>query len=101
MRLMVMFDLPVQTNEQKRSYRKFRKELINEGFLMIQYSVYVRVCVSKQSAGYMEKRIAEFAPENGLIQTMMVTEKQYNDMNFIAGEFKQDVRNTSDRTVIL
>lgn len=96
-----MFDLPVQTNEQKRSYRKFRKELINEGFLMIQYSVYVRVCVSKQSAGYMEKRIAEFAPENGLIQTMMVTEKQYNDMNFIAGEFKQDVRNTSDRTVIL
>ncbi|MFZ2354204.1 CRISPR-associated endonuclease Cas2 [Paucilactobacillus nenjiangensis] len=101
MRLMVMFDLPVQTSEQRKDYRRFRKALINEGFLMIQYSVYVRVCVSKQSAGYMEKRISEFAPDDGIIQSMMITEKQYNDMNFITGEFKDDVRNTSNRTVIL
>lgn len=43
MRLMVMFDLPVETSEQRREYRRFRKSLINEGFCMIQYSVYVRV----------------------------------------------------------
>lgn len=96
-----MFDLPVETSQQRRNYRKFRKKLINEGFLMIQYSIYVRVCVSKQSAGFMEKRIADFAPDEGIIQTMMVTEKQYNDMHFIAGEMKKDVRNTSNRTVIL
>ncbi|WP_170999534.1 CRISPR-associated endonuclease Cas2 [Paucilactobacillus kaifaensis] len=101
MRLMVMFDLPVETSKERKAYRKFRKELINEGFLMIQYSIYVRVCVSKQSAGFMEKRIAEFTPELGIVQTMMVTEKQYNDMNFLLGEPKKDVRNTSDRTVIL
>lgn len=96
-----MFDLPVQTGEERREYRKFRKELINEGFLMIQYSVYERVCISKQSAAFLEKRIAEFAPVEGVIQTIMVTEKQYNAMNFIIGENKQDVRNLSDRTVIL
>jgi len=101
MRLMVMFDLPVETSQQRRNYRKFRKNLINEGFLMIQYSIYVRVCVSRQSARFLEKRIATFAPADGVIQTMMVTEKQYNDMHFLAGEFKKDVRNTSDRTVIL
>lgn len=101
MRLMVMFDLPVETSIQRKRYRQFRKVLINEGFLMIQYSVYVRVCVNRKSAMYMENRIAHFAPKEGLIQTLMLTEKQYNDMHFIAGESKKDVRNMSDRTIIL
>lgn len=60
MRLMVMFDLPVETSEQRREYRKFRKKLINEGFMMMQYSIYVRVCVSRQSAKFMENRIKLF-----------------------------------------
>lgn len=96
-----MFDLPVETSEQRKNYRKFRKKLINEGFMMIQYSIYVRVCVSKQAAGFMEKRITEFAPNEGIIQTMTITEKQYNDMHFLAGEFKKEVKNLSNRTVIL
>lgn len=54
MRLMVMFDLPVETSKQRREYRKFHKRLIQEGFLIIQYSVYARVCVSRQSANFME-----------------------------------------------
>ena len=57
MRLMIMFDLPVETSEERKEYRKFRKNLINEGFIMIQYSVYVRVCVNKKSAEFTEKRI--------------------------------------------
>ncbi|AMV69546.1 CRISPR-associated endonuclease Cas2 [Pediococcus damnosus] len=101
MRLMVMFDLPVETSEDRRNYRKFRKALLNEGFLMVQYSIYVRVCVDKKSANLMEKRIATFSPANGLIQSLMVTEKQYNSMNFIVGESKQDVRNSADRTIII
>lgn len=43
MRLMIMFDLPVETSEDRRNYRKFRRALIDEGFLMMQYSIYVRV----------------------------------------------------------
>ncbi|AVL00698.1 CRISPR-associated endonuclease Cas2 [Pediococcus inopinatus] len=101
MRLMVMFDLPVETSKDRRNYRKFRKALLNEGFLMIQYSIYVRVCVDKKSANLMEKRIATFSPPDGLIQTLMVTEKQYNSMNFITGEFKKDVRNSAERTIII
>ena len=62
MRLLVMFDLPVETSEDRKAYRHFRKALLNEGFLMIQYSVYVRVCVSKQSAQFIENRIAGFTP---------------------------------------
>ena len=101
MRLMVMFDLPVETSHQRRAYRVFRKKLIQEGFLMIQYSVYVRVCVNRKAAQFMEKRISNFLPENGLVQTLMLTEKQYNDMHFLLGEEKDEVRNSSARTVIL
>lgn len=101
MRLMVMFDLPVETSYQRRAYRKFRKKLVEEGFLMIQYSVYVRVCVSRQSATFMENRIKYFMPDEGLVQTMMVTEKQYNSMHFLLGKKKEDVRNSAKRTVVL
>ncbi|TWW10885.1 CRISPR-associated endoribonuclease Cas2 [Dellaglioa algida] len=101
MRLLVMFDLPTKTSSERRAYRHFRKSLLNEGFLMIQYSVYVRVCVSKQSAQFIENRIASYVPDEGLIQTLMVTEQQYNKMHFLAGELKKDVRNSSERTLIL
>lgn len=46
MRLIVMFDVPMDTSDQRRAYRHFHKALIREGFLMMQYSTYVRVCVT-------------------------------------------------------
>lgn len=96
-----MFDLPVETSKQKKEYRNFRKELINEGFTMIQYSVYVRVCINRKSAQFLEKKIGTFLPSSGIIQSLMLTEKQYNEMHFLLGKEKQDVRNFSGRTVIL
>lgn len=96
-----MFDLPVETSQQRRDYRQFRKALINEGFIMVQYSVYVRVCVNKKSAMFMEHRVQRFLPSNGLVQSLVLTEKQYNDMHFLVGSPVKDVRNSSDRTVIL
>lgn len=96
-----MFDLPVETSEDRRIYRKFRKALLNEGFLMIQYSVYARVCVDRNAANFLEKRISLIAPAKGLVQTLMVTEKQYNSMHFLTGNFKKDVRNSSERTIII
>lgn len=101
MRLMVMFDLPVETSDDRRNYRRFRKALINEGFLMIQYSVYVRVCVSRTSAKFMVKRISDFTPPSGLVQTLIITEAEYNQMDFLIGQPIDDVRNSSERTVII
>lgn len=101
MRLMVMFDLPMLTGDDRRSYRQFRKLLLNEGFLMIQESVYVRVAVNKQSAEFLEQRLAKNAPMAGIVQTMIVTEKQYAAMKFLTGEAKKDIRNTDDRLVVI
>ncbi|MDF7672720.1 CRISPR-associated endonuclease Cas2 [Lactobacillus sp. ESL0701] len=101
MRLMIMFDLPTETAQERKEYRQFRKKLINEGFLMIQYSVYARVCVTRQTAKFLENRVKKFLPQGGVVQSLMVTEKQYNEMHFLVGNPIDDVRNTSDRTVIL
>lgn len=101
MRLLIMFDLPVDTSEQRRAYRTFRKQLINQGFTMIQYSVYVRVCVNRKSAQFIEKKIQCFLPQTGIVQSFMMTEKQYNDMHYLLGQKKDDVRDYSGRTVIL
>lgn len=70
-----MFDLPTETSRQKQAYRQFRKNLISEGFVMMQYSVYVRTCPSKEYADRMEKRIKKFLPLEGNIRLVSITEK--------------------------
>ncbi|WP_225049213.1 CRISPR-associated endonuclease Cas2 [Lacticaseibacillus kribbianus] len=101
MRLMIMFDLPVDTSEQRRNYRRFRKELINDGFLMMQYSIYVRVCVNRKAASALERRVALRAPADGLVQSLMITEVQYQAMNFISGKASDDIRNSAARLIVL
>ena len=85
MRLICMFDLPVETDTEKRAYRVFRKNLIKEGFIMIQYSVYVRVCPSREYARRLETRIEKIIPQEGNIRLLCVTEKQYSDMKLLVG----------------
>lgn len=85
MRLLCMFDLPVETDTEKRAYRIFRKNLMQEGFVMVQYSVYVRVCPSREYADRLETRIKKFAPPEGNIRLLCVTEKQYADMKLVVG----------------
>jgi CRISPR-associated protein Cas2 len=80
-----MFDLPVETDAEKRAYRVFRKNLIKEGFIMMQYSVYVRVCPGREYAQRLETRIKKFTPPEGNIRLLCVTEKQYSDMKLLVG----------------
>ncbi|WP_243206958.1 CRISPR-associated endonuclease Cas2 [Lentihominibacter hominis] len=85
MRLLCMFDLPVETGDEKRSYRIFRKNLIKEGFIMLQYSVYMRTCPNREYAHALEKRLKKYIPANGNIRLVSITEKQYEDMIFLVG----------------
>ena len=74
-----MFDLPVETGEEQRAYRQFRKNIMKEGFIMMQYSVYVRTCPSKEFAERIEKRIKRIVPAKGNVRLISITEKQYQD----------------------
>ena len=85
MRLLCMFDLPMESGEEKRAYRNFRRDLIKEGFVMMQYSVYVRVCPNREYANRLEKRIQKFILEEGNVRLLCVTEKQYSDMKLLVG----------------
>lgn len=94
MRMICMFDLPVQTDVEKRTYRIFRKNLMKEGFSMLQYSVYVRVCPSREYAKRLEMRIRKFIPSEGNIRLLCVTEKQYSDMVLLVGS-----RTATEKTI--
>lgn len=85
MRMLCMFDLPVETDSERRAYRIFRKNLIQEGFVMMQYSVYVRVCPSREYAKRIENRIQKITPMEGNVRLLCVTEKQYADMKLLVG----------------
>lgn len=101
MRLIVFFDVPTVTVDDRRRYRKLHQLLVKEGFLMIQYSVYVRVVTNKQSAKFLENRIEKAAPSNGMVQSLIITEKQYADIRFLSGKSVEDIRNTDERLVII
>ena len=102
MRMLCMFDLPVETDEERRAYRIFRKNLMQEGFVMMQYSVYVRVCPSREYASRLENRIKKFIPKEGNVRLLCVTEKQYSDMKLLVGS--QSIAETAlgtERLIIL
>lgn len=102
MRMLCMFDLPVELPEEKKAYREFRKNLIKEGFSMIQYSVYIRTCPSREYGLRLEKRVKKFAPPKGNIRLISITEKQYNDMKIIVGTKKlNEERVGSERFTII
>ena len=101
MRMMVFFDLPTQTSENRRNYRKFRKNLITSGFFMLQESVYCRMVINEAMAKSVIAKIENFKPPQGMVCAMIITEKQFAGMALIVGEVQSDVITTKESLVIL
>lgn len=101
MRMLVFFDLPTETNEDKREYRRFRKLLIKNGFIMLQESVYCRMVLNKTVEKSVSDIIKRNKPRAGLVQLLSVTEKQFSQMEYITGEFHSDVVDSDERVVVL
>ncbi|MGX8833744.1 CRISPR-associated endonuclease Cas2 [Amedibacillus sp. YH-ame6] len=85
MRVIVLFDLPMITNVEKRQYNKFRNFLLKDGFSMIQFSVYMRFCKNAVDAEKHIGRVKQLSPVKGNIRILSVTEKQYEDMIMVIG----------------
>lgn len=101
MRILVMFDLPVETLPQRRSYNRFRKFLIHSGFLMMQESVYCKLVPNSTAADLLVDSIRDNKPEEGLVQVLRITEKQYARIECIIGENQSDVINDDKRLLVL
>ena len=96
--ILAMFDLPVMTDKERKVATKFRKELLDHGYLMLQFSVYARPCVTYEQ---MDKHIAQvkaFTPEAGNVRLMFITDEQWGKSTTVIGKnYKQGKRTTKPK----
>lgn len=101
MRMILMFDMPVETAEERKAYRKFRKFLIKEGFIMHQFSVYSKLLLNSSANNAMLERLKVNNPKKGSITLLTVTEKQFSRMIYLNGERDTSIANSDARLVFL
>ena len=85
MRILVLFDLPTATPQERRAYMQFRKFLIQDGYDMLQYSVYSRITANHDDANVHLSHIRCHLPPVGSVRALLVTEKQYASMHILLG----------------
>lgn len=83
--VLVLFDLPVTRPEQRRTATRFRQFLLKDGYIMLQFSVYARVCNGEEAVQKHVKRIQNHLPNEGSIRALQVTDKQYARMKILLG----------------
>jgi CRISPR-associated protein Cas2 len=92
--LFVIFDLPVKTKLQRKRAADFRKKLVKKGFIMLQYSVYIRHHPSRENAEVYKNYVREIVPSKGCVNMLLVTDKQFGLMeNFISGKKEPPPKN--------
>lgn len=100
MRVLVMFDLPVGSSEQRKEYTRFRKFLIKNGFLMMQESIYCKLALNATVVNAIKDQVYKNKPKEGLVQLLTITEKQYERMEIIVGSEQKEVLESDERLVI-
>ena len=101
MRLFVFFDLPTNTKKERSQATKFRNMLIKNGFMMMQFSVYVRVCKGQDIVNKYLDIVMKHLPSKGHIRAMQVTDKQYERMEILIGEESVEEKNVGMQQLLL
>ncbi|MBU3663660.1 MAG: CRISPR-associated endonuclease Cas2 [Bacteroidetes bacterium] len=84
--ILVFFDLPTETSAERKIAARFRKDLMQDGFNMFQFSIYMRHCASRENADVHVKRIKDLLPEKGHIGILSITDKQFGMMELFFGK---------------
>ena len=85
MRMIVFFELPVSTKSARREASHFRNFLLHDGYHMLQYSVYARVCNGRDAVAKHRQRLRNNLPDNGSVRLLVITEKQYESIDILLG----------------
>lgn len=102
MRLIVFFDLPMETLPQRREYSRFRKWLVKNGYLMMQKSVYAKLAIDGRMVATLVQRLEANKPKEGIVQALQVTEKQYASIHcIVGGSVTREELSTTDALVVL
>ena len=101
MRIIVMFDLPVETKVDRQNYRLFRRYLLQSGFIMMQESIYSKLVLNKTVGNTVQNGVRIHKPPKGLVQMMSITEKQFGDIEYIVGDAHTEIINSTERYIEL
>lgn len=84
--VMVFFDLPVLTKAERKRATEFRNDLLDEGFSMMQLSVYLRFTAGKEQAAALANRVGTLVPPHGKVDILFFTDKQYENVYSFRGK---------------
>ncbi len=98
---MVLFDLPVVTKRQRKRAAKFRNDLLDLGFQMAQYSVYLKFCGSRSAADALAARVERCVPAEGRVSILVFTDKQYERMRVFTGSVKEPPKAPRGQLILL
>lgn len=101
MRLIVFFDLPTVTKAEKRAYTLFRRFLLQDGYDMIQWSVYARMVNGFDDAGKHLKRLSTNLPKQGSVRCLQVSEKQFAAMKLLVGQMSFQEKTVNAQQILL
>lgn len=87
--IIVMFDLPTETDSAKKDYRAFREGLLADGYFMLQFSVYARHCASFENGEVHMKRVSFSIPPDGQVRVMSFTDKQFQKHLVFYGKIRK------------
>jgi len=89
--VLVFFDLPTETRKDRKAATRFRKNLLDDGFGMFQFSIYSRFCPSRENAEVHIKRTQRALPKDGKVCIMQITDKQFGMMLLYNGQKEAEV----------
>lgn len=92
--ILVLFDLPTETKKDRKVAARFRKEIMQDGFSMFQFSIYLRHCSSRENAEVHIKRVKKLLPEHGHVGILTITDKQFGMMELFLGRKETELPNT-------
>ena len=97
--MIVLFDLPVVTPEERKKASLFRKALLDQGFHMSQFSVYYRLLPGKEAMDGYVRDIQAMLPPKGKVDILTITDKQYEAIISFSGKKKE--KNKQNPTQLL
>jgi len=90
--VLVFFDLPTETAQERKVASQFRKKIMEDGFTMFQFSIYMRHCPSRENADVHIKRVKSLLPKLGHIGILSITDKQFGQMELFLGQKEEKVK---------
>lgn len=98
--LFVFFDLPVKEKAERRTATRFRNFLIKDGYMMVQFSVYARICNGKDRVDKHLLRLESVIPDKGSVRVIQITDKQYERMKILVGTRKNNEKTKAEQLVL-